>query len=409
MKKLSDLAVAFVYDKATTPYGGAEQVIKSLHSIFPNAPLFTSVFNKNALNWAKGMEIQPSFLQKLPYFKNHPQLLAVLMPMAFESLNLDNYDLIISVTSGEAKGVITKPHQLHLCYLLTPPRYIYSHRLEYLDAQLITRLPILRQIAHALLDYLRWWDQAAVHRPDFIVPISELVKSRAATYYSRPSEAVLYPPVPEISESKKEIGSLPISEFYLCASRLVRYKRIDLAIKAALYLHKKLVIVGTGNQQKALIKLAGKRAAVRRQDETLTKFFHRTTDKNILFVGKTTNSNLLQLMQHTRALLMPGIEDFGITALQANLYGKPVILHQKSGAAELIENQVHGLHLEEESESALIAAIKKLEVTSLNSNRLIKNAQRFKTQSFTTQFSKKVYDLFITYSKNLRKGVHESP
>ncbi len=408
MKKLSDLSVALVYDKATTPYGGAEQVIKSLHNIFPHAPLFTAVFNENALNWAKNIKIHASFLQKLPYFRHRPQLLAPLMPLAFESFNLANYDLIISVTSGEAKGIVTKPHQLHLCYLLTPPRYIYSHRLEYLDAQLLTRLPIFRQIAHGFLDYLRWWDQVAAHRPDFIIPISQLVQDRAKTYYSRTTEAVLYPPVPEISPFKPEIKPLPIAEFYLCVSRLVPYKRIDLAIKAALYLHKKLVVAGTGNQQQKLIKLAGKRAAVRHDGESLAKFFHRSAKKSVFFTGSTTDSDLLQLINHTKALLMPGIEDFGITALQANLYGKPVILHYKSGAAEIIKNEIHGLHIQEESRAALIAAMKKLAATNFDPELLSKNAQRFNSQSFTTQFTKKVYDLFITYSKNLTKGVHES-
>lgn len=403
MNKQTEPAIALVYDKVNTAYGGAEHVLTALHEAFPKAPLFTSVYDRQTALWAKPFKVYASFLQKLPLAKKYHQLFTSLMPIAFESFDLSAYDIIISITSAEAKGVLTKPGQLHICYMLTPPRYLYSHQEEYLDDHWFTRPPILRQIARLLLRYQRWWDKAAAHRPDVIIPISKLVQSRIKAYYGRATEPVIYPPIPPIAANNRVPEILPIQGFYLTASRLVAYKKIDLAIEACQKLNKLLVVVGDGLQANLLHQLAGAYGIQRYPGETLSDFLGRghKNRKLILFTGKVSSQDLYQLTTQSKALIMPGLEDFGITALQAVQLGKPVIIHEKSGAAELLSEPGQAIFIKHETPQALVTAITKLEEITFN----IKPLKNLDKQSFTTQFSKKVYDLFIWHQQ--RKDDHE--
>lgn len=413
MKKLSELSVALVYDKATVKFGGAELVLQELSKAFPKAPLFTSVTNTNAKSWAKNLKIFNSFLQKIPLLRNHPKALTPLMPLAFELLDFSGYDVIISVTSADAKCVLTKPHQLHICYLLTPTRYLYSHKEEYLSTHPLTKLPIFRQLAQLVLHHLRRIDQVASYRPDYIIPISNLIARRSRRFYHRALEEVIYPPVPRVSSLKKnalkENEALQKLNYHLCSSRLVAYKRVDLAIKAALFLHEKLLIVGAGPEMQRLRKIAGDRGLLRDKKETLTHFLSRLGGRLIGFLGETSPDELEVLLKNANSLIMPGIEDFGISALQANLYGSPAILHHESGAAELIKDRLHGIHLFDESESSVIEALKLLKQIDFDKNRLIRNAQKYSPADFSTNFQKKVYDLFISFSTDLLERAHEAP
>ena len=192
--------IALVYDRVNTPYGGAEKVLLALHQAFPQAPLFTSVFHPRAV-WAKIFKIKTSFLQKVPFANQLHRFFVPLMPLAFESLDLSMYDIIISVTSAEAKGIITRPNQLHVCYMLTPTRYLYSHRAHYEQTHWPFKIPLLNFFSRKLFDYLTWWDQVAAQRPDVIIPISGLVKKRIEKYYQRAVSDVIYPPV-DLNEQK---------------------------------------------------------------------------------------------------------------------------------------------------------------------------------------------------------------
>ncbi|MEA2056669.1 MAG: hypothetical protein U9O78_03095, partial [Patescibacteria group bacterium] len=176
MKSSNDfknIRTALVYDRVNTRYGGAEQILTAFFELFPQADLYTSVFDQEQAKWVKPHRVKPSFLQKLPLAKSRHRAFLPLMPFAFENLNLSDYDLVISVTSAEAKGVITKPEQLHLCYLLSPPRYLYSHRQRYLQSRLILKIPPFAFVAKKILDYLTWWDQVAIYRPDVVIPLSK--------------------------------------------------------------------------------------------------------------------------------------------------------------------------------------------------------------------------------------------
>src|ERR1035437_3756793 len=179
------MKVALVYDRVNK-WGGAERVLLALHKIFPEAPLFTSVYNAESAAWAKVFDVRTSFLQNFPKAKTAHELYAVLMPLAFESFNFDNFDLVISVTSEAAKGIITKPSTLHICYCLTPTRYLWSGYNDYFKSS------IFKLISKPLVSYLRFWDKIAAKRPDEYIAISIEVKNRIKKYYKRDSE-VVYP------------------------------------------------------------------------------------------------------------------------------------------------------------------------------------------------------------------------
>ncbi len=334
--------VAIVYDRVNTPYGGAEQVIEALHQLYPEAPLFTSVYHPRA-RWAQDLKIKTSFLQKMPFAKRWHRYFVGLMPLAFESLDLSHYEIVISVTSAEGKGVLTKPNQLHLCYLLTPTRYLYSHRAHYEKTHWPFKWPLIGWLSRKIFDYLHWWDQVAAQRPDVIIPISELVKTRAEKHYQRTIEEPIYPPLDlaqfEVDEDLVQYRPyyLPDS-YYLVISRLVPYKRLELVIQACQQLEQPLVIIGEGPHATALEKIGG--------SETY-------------FLGSVSQKQKQAVMSQAKALLMPGVEDFGITALEAVAAGLPLVLHQKTGAAELLRQ------IEQETGLSLTVYLDKISLTAL--------------------------------------------
>lgn len=364
---MSSPSVALVYDRVNTPHGGAEQVLLALHQAFPTAPLYTSVYDSKKAPWAKVFDVKTSFVQSLPWAKNNHRLYAPLMPLAFESFDLDKYNIIISITSAEAKGVLTKPEQLHICYMLTPTRYLHSHREEYEQTSWPFKIPLLSWISKKLFNYLWWWDTSAAARPDVIIPISSLVKKRVEHYYHRETHHVVYPPLQLTEVAPKESSRLTVPDtFLLIISRLVSYKRIDLAIKAAKKLHMPLLIVGEGPARAELEHLS---------------------DGHATFLGQVSESDKAHLLNKATALLMPGIEDFGITAVDAVAAGTPVILHTDSGAAELLPDDETAIHLQELSVDEIVSAIKKVSHIKINKLSLRKKLEKYAINNFVTQFN----------------------
>lgn len=376
-------SVALVYDRVNTPYGGAEQVITALHEIFPEAPLFTSVYHSRA-KWAQKFDVKTTFLQKLPLANKLHRFFVPLMPLAFESLDLSAYDIIISITSAEAKGVITKPNQLHLCYLLTPTRYLYSHRSLYEKTHWPFKIPLIGWLSRKIFDYLTWWDQVAAQRPDVIIPISHLIQERTEKHYQRQTAQVIYPPLDlkAISQAnqEKELAAyrpyyLP-SKYHLVISRLVSYKRLDLAIQACQQLNQALVVIGAGPQQTELEKMAG--------------------DK-IYFLGQVSPLQKQAIINQAQSLLMPGLEDFGITALEAVVNNLPVILHHKSGAAEILQqlesagSPANALYLKKLSLPAMVAALQNLPPRVVQPGLPQTNLQQYAINSFKKRFEKTVF------------------
>src|SRR3989338_4440016 len=181
------MKVALVYDRVNK-WGGAERVLLALHKIFPDAPLYTSVYDNDKAPWAKVFKIKTSFLQNFPFASQNHEFYAPLMPLVFESFSFDEYDLVISVTSEAAKGILTKPQTKHICYCLTPTRYLWSGYEDYF------KNPILRFISKQVVFYLRFWDKIASQRPDVLIAISKEVQKRIKKYYDRDS-SIIYPPL----------------------------------------------------------------------------------------------------------------------------------------------------------------------------------------------------------------------
>ncbi|PIR59096.1 MAG: hypothetical protein COU69_01755 [Candidatus Pacebacteria bacterium CG10_big_fil_rev_8_21_14_0_10_56_10] len=369
-EQLGRLKVALVYDRANTAHGGAEKVLLALHQLLPQAPLLTSVYHPRA-QWADRFRVVTSWLDKIPGASNRHRALAWAMPLAFESLDLSGFQVVVSVTSAEAKGVITKPDQLHCCYLLSPPRYLYSHRGEHLRHSPLSRLPGGRAITGAALSYLEWWDQVAIHRPDVVVPISRRVNQRLKKYYPQlaPSrrQPVIYPPVTVPTNRRQPRVSLPAT-FALVVSRLVMYKRLDLAVTACRRLKLPLVVVGTGPDRTRLERLA---------DGGMTTFINTASDQEVAW-----------LMSRAQALLMPGEEDFGITALEAVGQGTPVVLNRRSGVSELLKAGVHGELIDRVGESTVTAATRRAVATNYQTAIMRATAQKYNTSRFQERFGR---------------------
>ena len=393
---LADKKIVLVYDRVNTAFGGAENVLLALKKLYPQADLATSVYRAKTASWADDFQVKTSFLQKLPFARGHHRLMVNLMPLAFESLDLSTYDIIISVTSGEAKAVVTRADQFHLCYLLSPPRYLYHYQTNYWQHHPVLAWPIIKQLAQASLTYLTKRDQLAIHRPDQIVTIAQAVNRRLQHYYQLPAQPVIYPPVDSqlftqlISQNQPTTGR---ANYYLVVSRLVPYKNVDLAIRACVQAQRQLIIVGDGPDYTRLLAL--KRQLIGRHS------------KQIVLKKQVSSKQLSQLYSQAQALLMPGVDDFGITALEANLHGLPVIINQHSGASEILTSGQEELQLkfpeqlvateQQQYVDELCLQMRQLENKTFDRQTLQKNALKYDTTNFMRLFHQQLINSYRKY------------
>jgi len=378
-------SIAIIYDRVNTTFGGAENVLQSLHHLYPTAPIFTSVYDAKKATWAKSMVVQPSFLQGFPGAKKHHREYVGLMPIAFEELDLDTFDIVISVTSAEAKGVLTKSHQLHVCYLLTPTRYLWSHADEY------RQNPIIEFVKKPIFAYMRWWDLAAAQRPDFFIPISNAVAERCRNYYQRPTQEPIYPPV-ELQDDGETTFTPELQDYYLVVARLVSYKKIDLAIKSCIKLNRNLLIIGEGPERKKLQKLAADLVS------------STGSQAKIQFLQAVQSRDLTAYYKNCWAFLAPGEEDFGIAALESHLFGKPAVLHYKSGAAEISPNGVSSTHLVEQSVDALVSAMETTEQHVWQPDRIRQQVAKYRTSAFEKMFDDRIRSLWRSFNQQMESA-----
>lgn len=360
------MKVALVYDRVNK-WGGAERVLLTLHEMFPAAPLYTSVYNPQTSSWANVFsKVIPSFLNRIPLAKKNHELLAPLMPAAFESFNFDEYDLVISVTSEAAKGIITKPGTKHICYCLTPIRYLWSGYRDYFKKSW------LRQLVTPLVEYLQNWDQLAAQRPDKMIAISTEVQKRIKKYYGRESE-IIFPPVASLPRRKVGhsflLGVNP--PYYLVVSRLVKYKKVDLAIRAFNDLKRNLIIVGTGKEEDYLKSIA---------------------NSNIKFVGQLDDADLADYYQNAKALIFPQKEDFGLVAVEAQSFGVPVIAFAAAGALDTVEDGVTGIFFNRQTKKSLLDVVSKFEKTKFDKKVIVNSTQRFSKERFKKEFLRIIND-----------------
>jgi len=364
------MKVALVYDRVNK-FGGAERVLLTLHKIFPNAPLFTLVYNPQSAPWAKDFNVIPTFINKIKFFRNKHEWLAPIAAMAFESLDLREFDLIISITGSDAKAVITKPGQLHICLCLTPTRYFWSGENRYMNDEKIKLIP------KWLYQYFRTVDLLMSKRPDKYIAISNEVKNRIKRYYHYDS-SVIYPSIDDIFYSK-ELTPFNSRKYYLIANRLVPYKMVDLAIQVFNVLKKPLLVVGTGSELDNLKNISG---------------------KTITFTGQVGDIKLIRLYKNAKAVIFPQEEDFGLVPIEAQACGTPVIAYGKGGALETIIKDKTGVFFDEQSIESLTRAVAGFEKLTLRPEDCYQNAQRFKNETFQKNFTKKVSDLWSDYLSN---------
>lgn len=323
------MKVALVYDRVTK-FGGAERVLLALHEIWPDAPLFTPVYNADGASYARVFDVRSSLLSKWPLNYIPHEILPPILPLVYEAMNFDSYDVVITITSAEAKGILTKPNTLHVCYCLTPTRYLWSGYEEYRTQPGLGFInPLARIFFQTGVVSLRMWDSIASSRPDIYLAISQTVRDRIWTYYRRLSE-VIYPPI----DVDTFIPAKPQREgtYFLIVSRLVPYKRIDYAIEAFNALGIVLKVIGSGIDERRLRNRAR---------------------RNIEFIGNDlTDTKLCWYYQNCKALIYPGEEDFGMTAIEAQACGKPVIAYRGGGVAEtLIPGKTGELYSEKSAPS----------------------------------------------------------
>ena len=358
------MKLALVYDWVNK-WGGAERVLVALHEIWPYAPLYTSVYDPDKASWSKDFIVKPSFLNKIPFASNRHELINILTPLVFESLDLSEYEVIISVTSASAKGIITSASQLHICYCLTPTRFLWSGFDDYFPSK------VKKLLAKPFVSYWKKWDLIASSRPDEFIAISKTVAQRINHYYKRES-GVIYPPI-EIS--KFVIGKNTPKGYFLVVSRLVPYKKIDLVVKAFNELNLPLVIVGSGNQFKKLKRLA---------------------HKNIQFTGLLTDDELLTYYQNCRALIFPQEEDFGIVPLEAQACGKPVIAFGCGGAVETVIANKTGIFFIEQTVVSLKEAVLGFKDKNYNIDDCRQNSLSFSKERFKKEFKQFVEEKWKT-------------
>ncbi len=371
--------IAIVYDWIDK-WGGVERVLLTLHEMFPEAPFFTSYYDSKKATWAKDLKIKTSFIQKLPKFIRGNRLASLpFYSYAFESFDFRGYDLVISVTSSFAKGIVTRPETLHVCYLLTPTRYLWVNPDLYINKS-------LKFLTSNYLTKMKQWDFVAAQRPDHIISLSQTVADRCQKFYQRKSE-VIYPPfdveywktiknviLGSASDTRIDSGQARMTiknkNFFLVVSRLEPYKRIELVLQYFKTLEQKLVVVGEGSREEELKQVAS---------------------SNVTFLKKISDQELGYLYSNAEALIMPQEEDFGYVALEAQFFGCPVIAYKKGGATETIIENKTGLFFTEQSVDALEEAINKFDMIKLELKKSArefgaKNAERFSKEKFIKQF-----------------------
>lgn len=362
------MKIALVYDRINK-YGGAERVLEALHEIWPEAPVYSAVYDPQRAAWCKGWEIRTTFLQYLPFAKSHHELYPWLTQMAFETLNFDEFEAVLSVTSAEAKAVITKPGTIHVCYCLTPTRYLWSGYETYTKEPGWGEWGWLASKSLSLMGKrLKVWDKAAAARPDYYVAISQRVAGRIEKYYGRRSEVIIYPPV-EIEKFNLKRNKVS-GEYFLAVSRLVGYKRLDLLVEVCSKHQLPLVIIGSGWAERNLRKLAG---------------------SSVTFVTRhLTDAELSRYYQNCLAFLHAGDEDFGIAAVEAQASGKPVIAWRESGVAEIVREGETGRFFSEQTSEAVARELKKFKAADYSAEECRKNALRFSKERFKREMKETI-------------------
>jgi glycosyltransferase involved in cell wall biosynthesis len=351
------MRIAIVHDYLNQ-MGGAERVVESFHRLWPEAPIFTTIADWEAMPHSlRNADIRVSFMQRLPGWRRHFRALLPLYPFAIERFDLSGYDVIISSSSAWAKAVRAPAGAVHLCYCHTPMRWVWDYE-SYVAREGFG--PLTRLALPALIAALRRWDVRTAVRPTHLVVNSRVVQQRVERCWGRRSE-LLHPPV----ETERFTVATGAGRAHLVVSRLAHYKRIDLAVAAFTQLGLPLEIIGDGPARRSLEAMAG---------------------PSITFRGRVDDAGVAEAMRSCRALIFPGEEDFGITPLEANASGRPVIAFRAGGATETVMDGVTGVLFAAQTPASLADAVRRAEAIAWDAPALRRHAEQYSVAQFERRF-----------------------
>jgi glycosyltransferase involved in cell wall biosynthesis len=360
---------------------GGEKVLEALCELYPEADIFTHVYDPSAItSEIRKHKVYTTFINKMPRAKTMYQKYLPLMPIALEQLDLRGYDLVISSESGPAKGVITDPGCIHICYCHSPMRYVWDMYPDYREkAGTITRF-----VMPLLIHYIRIWDQATAARVDHFVANSEFVAQRIQKFWRREA-TVINPPV---ATSDMVFNGGKREDFYLIVGQLTNYKRADLAVEAFNCSGKKLIVIGDGEQKKMLQQMA---------------------KRNVKVMGRQSDEVIRDHYSRCRALIFPGVEDFGIVPVEAMASGAPVIAYSKGGALETVKDGKTGIFFHHQTLEEINFAINRLDLylydAELKAEDIARHARKFDKKVFITRFADLADSLLQGTITNDRKKV----
>jgi len=361
--------IAIVHDWLSE-FAGADKVLFQLKQIYPDADIYTSIYDPKKVPQFAKYKVYTTYLQKFPLSKKLRSIMVPLMPLAFEQLDLSKYDLVISNSTSAAKGVITRPNTCHISYCHTPTRYLWMPEMDERASSSWLRRRVNKT--------LKVWDIAAVARVDSFIANSENVRDRITKFYHRDS-AVVAPPVdtsffnPKKEDIKKE-------NFYLFVGRLIPYKKADLVVEAFNKLGLELRVIGTGSEEAKLKRLA---------------------KNNVKFLGRASDEVYYDNLKSARALIFPSEEDWGIVPVEAMACGTPVIAYGAGGATETVIAGVTGEFFTPQTPDALIKTIKKFDPKKYKFEDLRSQAEKFSVENFRKNFSQTVEKLYSDYKKQM--------
>lgn len=375
-KPVKSRKVALVHDWLTGMRGG-EKVLEELCRMFPHASIFTLVHHKGSVSeLIENHPIIESPIIRLPFGRKRFRAWLPLFPWGIESFDLRGYDLVISTSHCVAKGVIPPPDALHIAYVHTPMRYVWDMRSDYLGSD---RLNVITRLAAGFMThYLRNWDVISSSRVDRFVANSNHVKRRIEKYYRRTAD-VIFPPV---DTDMFQIGDSPCEDYYLTVSALVPYKRVDIAVEACSRLGVRLIVVGDGPERNRLERMAG---------------------KTVQFKGNMTPGDLLKLYQKCMALIYPGEEDFGITPVEVQAAGRPVVAFGRGGIMDTVRtdsDRCTGAFFHEQSVESLMETIKGFDPFRYDPMFARSNAERFSRGRFISQMTEFIEQAWQQYHLN---------
>jgi glycosyltransferase involved in cell wall biosynthesis len=361
------MKIAFVHDYLVQ-YGGAERVLEAFTEIWPQAPIYTLIYNQEAVHHRfDNKDVRTSFLQKIPFTKKYHRIFPPLMMLAVEQFNLDYYDVVLSDSSSFAKNIIVGPDTLHISYCHTPMRYGWDDCQYYTQEYNFPK--VVKSVSPFLMNYIRMWDWQATNGVDKFIANSEFVRGRIKKYYNRES-LVINPPVDVerfFVSNKRELG-----DYFLLVGRMMKYKKMDLVIRAFNKMRLPLKVVGRGVEFGNLQKIAG---------------------PTIDFQGRVSDEELAKIYSKAQAFIFPQEEDFGIVAIEALASGRPVIAYRAGDVEEHIEDGKTGIFFDNQTEVEIIKAVDKFQKMNFDAEYIREQALRFDKKRFKAEIKKTVEEM----------------